>query len=269
MNMGALQYETGKPDEAIASERRALAIFQKLADENPAVTECQRSLAMTHGNIGMLQKETDKNSESLESYRRALAIFQKLVDDNPAATEFQSDLANIHNESGDLLRLNGKPREARASYEAGLAIIEGLIKTQHALPSSPVHFARLVQGLKGLGATQQADGQPADAVASWKRAIASDERIRSSRGQTLYYLAGCHARLGGIAGTAGSGLSAAEGAAERDRAMVVLRRAVAAGYRKAYLMKHDPDLDPLRGRPDFQLLMLDLAMPTYPFAGGG
>ena len=71
-------------------------------------------------------------------------------------------------------------------------------------------------------------------------------------GETLYYLAGCHARLGGIAGTAGSGLSAAEGAAELDRAMGVLRRAVAAGYRNVAWMKRDPDLDPLRARPDFR-----------------
>jgi hypothetical protein len=31
-------------------------------------------------------------------------------------------------------------------------------------------------------------------------------------------------------------------------------------------MNRDPDLDPLRSRPDFQLLMMDLAMPAEPFA---
>ena len=103
-------------------------------------------------------------------------------------------------------------------------------------------------------------------MASWRRAVASDERARSSDGETLYYLAGCHARLGGIAGTAGSGLSAAEGAAELDRAMDVLRRAVAAGYRPVAWMKRDPDLDPLRARPDFQLLMMDLDFPAKSFA---
>ena len=127
-------------------------------------------------------------------------------------------------------------------------------------------------GLKGLGATQQTAGQTADAVASWRRAVASDERTRSSSSETLYYLAGCHARLGGIAGTAGSGLSAAEGAAELDRAMGVLRRAVAAGYRNVTWMKRDPDLDPLRARPDFQAAddgpgvpvrpVLEMRMPT-------
>ena len=83
-------------------------------------------------------------------------------------------------------------------------------------------------------------------MASWRQAVATDERTRSSDGETLYYLAGCHSRLGGIAGTAGSGLSAAEGTTELDRAMGMLRRAVAGGYHNVDWMKRDPDLDPLR-----------------------
>jgi hypothetical protein len=49
--------------------------------------------------------------------------------------------------------------------------------------------------------------------------------------------------------------------------MVVLRRAVAGGYRNVTWMNRDPDLDALRSRPDFQLLMLDLVLPAEPFAG--
>ena len=30
-------------------------------------------------------------------------------------------------------------------------------------------------------------------------------------------------------------------------------------------MRVDSDLDPIRSRPDFQMLMLDLAMPDKPF----
>ena len=48
--------------------------------------------------------------------------------------------------------------------------------------------------------------------------------------------------------------------------MVVLRRAVAGGYRNVARINRDPDLDPLRARPDFQALMMDLAMPADPFS---
>ena len=48
--------------------------------------------------------------------------------------------------------------------------------------------------------------------------------------------------------------------------MDTLRRAVAAGYRSVDWIRRDPDLDPLRSRPDFQLLMLDLDFPDDPLA---
>jgi hypothetical protein len=55
-------------------------------------------------------------------------------------------------------------------------------------------------------------------------------------------------------------------AAAADRAMAALRRAVAAGWNDVEQMKHDPNLDPLRARPDFQALLLDLSFPADPFA---
>ena len=45
-----------------------------------------------------------------------------------------------------------------------------------------------------------------------------------------------------------------------------LREAVTAGFRDLAHIRTDTDLDPLRSRPDFQLLMMDLAFPAEPFA---
>ncbi len=180
----------------------------------------------------------------MAALKASRAIEQSLADANPAVTEFQIVLANAHLETGDVLRLIGQSAEARASYEAAPAIIERLIKAQPAF-ADPLQIY-LVFGLKGLGATQQTARQTALAVVSWRRAIATDKRTRSSDGETLYALAGCHSRLGGISGAAGSGLSTAEDVFELDRAMGVLRRSIAAGYHKVAWMKRDPDLDPLR-----------------------
>jgi hypothetical protein len=143
-----------------------------------------------------------------------------------------------------------------------LTILEGLHKTS---PSN-VEAAWLLQGLKGLGATHLAGGRVAEAVASWRRAVAIGDPLGSSYNETLYYLAGCHALLGGVASASVSGRPAGEGPVESDRAMDTLRRAVAAGYSFFDWMRRDPDLDPLRSRPDFQRLMTDLAMPANPLA---
>jgi hypothetical protein len=44
-----------------------------------------------------------------------------------------------------------------------------------------------------------------------------------------------------------------------------LRRAAARGFRMLSLMAFDHDLDPLRPRPEFKSLMMDLSMPADPF----
>jgi hypothetical protein len=53
-----------------------------------------------------------------------------------------------------------------------------------------------------------------------------------------------------------------------DHAMVALRRAVDAGYRDTRALDSNHDLDRLRDRNDFRLLIMDLAFPAEPFARG-
>jgi eukaryotic-like serine/threonine-protein kinase len=48
--------------------------------------------------------------------------------------------------------------------------------------------------------------------------------------------------------------------------MADLQRAAAVGFRMLSLMTFDHDLDPLRARSDFRVLMMDLAFPNDPFA---
>jgi serine/threonine-protein kinase len=262
-NIGALLSHAGQPAQAMAACERARAIRQRLVDANPGVSEFQSELGQIYTNIGILLSEVGRTAEAATAHSRSVAIFQELVDSNPAVLNFQRDLSNSLNETGDVLRLVGRTAEARASYERAVTILERLVKLN---PSIAPEQGHLVQGLKGLGATRLAEGRTADAVATWRRAVEIGERLQSDYGETLYFLACCHALLGGVAGAPGSGLSAEEGPPELGRAMDVLRRAVAAGYRSFDWMRRDPDLVPLRSRPDFQLLMMDLAFPDDPFA---
>jgi hypothetical protein len=122
-----------------------------------------------------------------------------------------------------------------------------------------------LQGLRGLGAIQLDAGRAGDAVSTLRRVVAFGEGIPSSYAKTLNYLAECHALLGRAAGVPGSGLPSGERPVELGRAMEMLRRAIAAGYWDVAWMRRDPDLDPLRSRADFQVLLLDLAFPADPF----
>ena len=91
------------------------------------------------------------------------------------------------------------------------------------------------------------------------------ERLPRPKPDNIYELARYHALLSGVLDRPGSGSSSAEGAAAADRAMRRLREAVAAGFHNLAQMRTEPDLDVLRGRDDFRLLLLDSAFPPDPF----
>jgi eukaryotic-like serine/threonine-protein kinase len=263
-SIGNLVRQFGRPKEAIVSLEAARAIQQRLADANPAVIYLQTTLAEIDVSIGILLKEIGKPEAALAPLKVGLSIHQRLADSNPTLIGIRTALANNLLEIGDVFRLAGRLREARSAYESALSIIERAISARPRLSSFLQAFE--VFGLKGLGATQQSAGEIGEAVTSWRRAIASDQRHPTQSNETLYFLACCHALLGGISDTPGSGLLPAQGASELDTAMAVLKGAIEGGYRNIIWMKRDPDLDPLRSRRDFKALILDLEFPREPFS---
>ncbi len=114
--IGLLHHETGRPAEGLESLERAIAILDRLARENPSVTEYQSDLARTHRNLSLVQRDTGR----LSSARFSSACPRSLRaagGENPAVTKFQSDLAASHISIGILQRTMGRPAEAMASYE--------------------------------------------------------------------------------------------------------------------------------------------------------
>jgi tetratricopeptide (TPR) repeat protein len=107
---------------------KALAIQERLARENPSVTEFQSDLALSHHNIGRLQSATGHPDQALESYGKALAIQERLARENPRVTAFQSDLAKSHGNIGNLQRARRHPDQALESYGKALAIQERLAR---------------------------------------------------------------------------------------------------------------------------------------------
>jgi tetratricopeptide (TPR) repeat protein len=262
-NIGIIRLQGGEADAALRAFEASRRIKQKIADENPRVAEYRRDLAVTYYNIGFLVRESGRLSEALAAHEATLAIRRSLADAYPGVTGIRRDQANSLIEIGDLLRAMGTPAKAQKSYEQAIAILEAQVEADRTVAEN---YTWLIQGLKGLGATQFAAGQVADAVATWRRAIVIGASLRSPYDESFYYLAGCHALLGRAAGVPGSGLSPGGGPVELGKGMESLGRAVAAGYRDVAWMRRDPDLDPLRTRRDFQDLMLDLAFPADPFA---
>ncbi len=262
-NIGVLFVQTGKPTEALNAWERALAIRQKLADAHPEVAHFQSTLANSHERIGYHQQLAGKPAEALSAFQRELAILQKLADANPNVTDFQFGLSHSHQIMGWALEQTGKPAEALAAFERAIATMQKLAEIN---PNMIRWQSELAFNLQAVGALQLKAGRTAEAAARVRRAIAIWKGLSSWTPYDLYNLACSHAVLAGVAAEPGSGMTAADGRADADEAIEFLRRAVAAGYRKLNIIRTDPDLDPLRSRQDFQLLLMDLAFPAEPFA---
>jgi hypothetical protein len=71
--------------------------------------------------------------------------------------------------------------------------------------------------------------------------------------------------LSWAAGKPRSGVSTGEAEAELTRATELLRRAADQGLRNPSFYRAETALDSLRHRPDFRLLLMDLAFPSEPF----
>jgi serine/threonine-protein kinase len=263
--IGSIERASGHTAEALASFGRARAIRQALAENNPSSAQFQSDLAQSYNSIGFLQQETGHLAEALASLEPARAILQKLADTNPAVTQFQGDLAQNYQTIGSVQDQTGHPAEARSAYDRARTILQKLVDAN---PTMTIFQSRLAMSHSFVGQAQQRSGRPAEAAAELRRAVAIMERLTNLQpdGYNLYNLACFRSLLSGIAAEPGSGLEPADARALGDQAVEALRRAVAAGLRDVAFMHKDTDLDALRLRPDFQMLIMDVAFPDNPFA---
>jgi hypothetical protein len=148
-------------------------------------------------------------------------------------------------------------------FEQALVIQQALADEN---PHMTEHQGRVAGTLVGIGAIHRKAGRPRASATVLRRAVDVMAGIPTKSPENLYSIACGHALLAGLASEPESGLTPADANREAEDAVSCLRRAAAAGFRNLDLMRTDTDLDPLRARTDFRLLIMDLAFPADPFA---
>jgi len=149
ISVGALLFRTGKHEEALEADQKALVIWQKLADANPAVAKYLSNLAQAHNEIGLLLMHTGKHEEALTAWHKALTIQQKLADANPAVTSYLYGLARIHDYIAWCLLNMGKPVEGAQADRQASDIMQKLVvdhpaatELQHWLANFQINIGR-------------------------------------------------------------------------------------------------------------------------------
>jgi eukaryotic-like serine/threonine-protein kinase len=262
-SLGSVMAETGRRSEAEAEIREALAIRQKLAEDNPAITSFRNSLADGHLQFGYLLWAAGKPANAEAEQRRALALFEKLAHDEPKVPDYRDSVASALTNLGDAVRSLGRPAEAREGYERAIAIRQRLFEENL---ETPTYRSHLAWSLRRRGLARRDLGDAAGAASDARRSLALYEGLSSRSAAEWFETACCYSVLWSLIAREGVGTSSPGRENEPAKVKKMLRQAAAMGYRDTRVFRTETALDPLRARQDFQELMMDLVMPTDPFA---
>jgi serine/threonine protein kinase len=262
--IAALEKDAGRPDEAVASYRRAIAIEQALTEANPWGTSYLRALGGSYQSLGDMQSKLWPD-EALASYGQALAIRARLAKENPPLPDDQSGLGATLNNMAVV------EMDRRAWSAARPWLVEAIVHQDAALKASPRHATYrqyLRNHLMNLARVERELRHPAEsaqAARRWAALMAGEP--------TELYDAACALALGArmIEGKGQRAEGEGQGDDLADEAMAVLERAVVAGWGDAAWTARDPDLVVLHERGDFRRLlgvMFDRIFPAWPFAPG-
>jgi serine/threonine-protein kinase len=242
--------------------RRAVAICEGLLRDQPESYEYRDGLARAQMELGLLLVDEGRPSEAIPLYERAIGLQEGLARENPDSPEVASLLAGSHNNRGLALARLGRHEDAQADY------LKAIELERSCLASAPqVYQYRdwLSKHIRNLGKSLRATGRLAEAHA----AALEGYRLRPDEPGAIYDYACDLSVLSSLVGWGREGITDAERtqrAAWADQALVELRRAIDRGFRDVRFITQDTDFDPIRSRPDFQALILDLAFPDDPFA---
>jgi tetratricopeptide (TPR) repeat protein len=262
--LGAILNETGRSAESLESYGRARVIFESLVQTNSDSYDYEGTLAWVHNCTGNSLRDLGRTDEAFSTYERAHTIQARLVRTHPSDPGLQNDLARTISNMGHLLLESGKPDQAIEFFKQALGIQDRLVEAN---PGVVGYRRNLAYQLAGLGQARHRAGQSSSgAQADFRRAVAILSELTIPTAIQLYDLACIRAQFGAFAASPGSGISDTEARSELDRAFDALRGACAAGFRNPAGIRTNSNFEPLRSRPDFQLLMLDLAFPAEPFA---
>ena len=263
---GALLADSGRVSEAIATYQQAIVIQEGLVKSNPGVQLFQNDLTRSLTRTGILLDQKGRREEALRVLEKSLALCEALTQANPSVTSYQSELARCQHGMAVLLEKMGRPSEARAAWERARAIQERLATDQ---PDNAYAQAEASSTGIDVGIREARRGDRGLGLKLCRQALDRLERSRSPLPVILHAKARAHAQIGHLLSARSEGRagdSSDTRSAHLDAAISLLRRAAVSGYRDTTGLDADAAFDPVRSRPDFQLLLLDIVFPAEALA---
>ncbi len=230
MNFGPELVRAGRPDEAEAAYRKALAALD-IKDGQPPTSERLRAQASVLNNLGQMQNEIGR-PEAETTMRAALAIFERIASGASASIEDRHLVAIGQNNVGDILLKRQRFADAAPFLARSAALFEKLVTEVPSAIDLHSHFGVVLEGQAKLFL---ATGKPAEARKALERAVA-EQRVavrlsknrdseRTALCQYLIALAGVDLKLGAFEDSAASALEAPKVVSASDRGEACLEAA--------------------------------------------
>jgi tetratricopeptide (TPR) repeat protein len=193
---------------------------RSLGDDHPATLATMNNLAQLYWNQGRQEEAESLLVETLEAKKRALG------DDHPSTLNSMSNLSEVYREQG---RFDQAEPLARKTLEARKRVLG------ESHPRTLATMTNLAALYRAQGLLEQARSLLLEALAGRTLALGEDHEDTLD---TAFQVARLEAAQGDLP-------------AALDR----LRQAVDAGFAGAESMESEPDLEPLRDRPEFGALV--------------
>jgi tetratricopeptide (TPR) repeat protein len=180
--VGRIREEIGAKPEALAAYRRAIELWEKLRQEQPAKAAYRHELAQCYGNLGSLQSRSGAEGEAaLASLQKACALAEDLTGSYPDQREYQKTLARAAHRLGVWYQDHDSP-QALTHLGNALKVWERLAKDE---PELEIQVASLSMGLGYYHAMQGSaeealafHGRARDIAEKWAQQKPTDSRFR-------------------------------------------------------------------------------------------
>jgi non-specific serine/threonine protein kinase/serine/threonine-protein kinase len=173
---GGLQ-NLGDRAGALESYRKALAVFDALARENPADQKARGGGAVMRIRIGDMQQAQGEWEAALGNYRGALQLVQGLVGEDPANDRFRRIMALTRRKLADLESQRGLYAAALEDARSAVEINQTLARAD---PDNVQAGANLALSLSTLAELLEKSGDPAAALSNHQQAVAILEKLAAT-----------------------------------------------------------------------------------------
>jgi serine/threonine-protein kinase len=265
--VGVLHSHRGRMPESLRAQQAAIALRERLAAAHPDDPSFQNDLASSLNNLGALVERAGiEGVDQLRILQRAAAHGRVAYSRAPQVFRYGRFLTTTLRNIAVAERARGRPDAAERAFREALEVSRRLVRDN---PAVPVLRAELVQDYRSLGDVLRERGRTAEAIRLYRESWAPAQSISRTNADDWYDAAGLLGLCARPAVDPGATPDEAERAECRrfgDAAMAAIRRAIAAGFKNAEVIRVGEEYAALRDREDFPavLALLDSAARGQP-----